>query len=102
MVTHAPAGDTFFDIIRKGATAAADKDNVSYTYSNDGDPTKEAVLIQSAIDSKVDGLAVANPSPAALNPAIKKAVDAGIPAVMFNAGFGSWQESGAVMYFGQD
>jgi simple sugar transport system substrate-binding protein len=102
MVTHAPAGDTFFDIIRKGATAAADKDNVSYTYRNDGDPTNEAVLIQSAIDSKVDGLAVANPSPAALNPVIKKAVDAGIPAVMFNAGFGSWQESGALMYFGQD
>src|SRR5438132_710426 len=27
MVTHAPAGDTFWDIIRKGAQAAADKDN---------------------------------------------------------------------------
>ena len=102
MIPHAPAGDTFFDIIRKGATAAADKDNVSYTYSNDADPTKQAVLIQSAIDSKVDGLAVSVPAPAALNPVIKKAVDAGIPAVMFNAGFQSWQESGAVMYFGQD
>ena len=102
MVTHAPAGDTFFDIIRKGATAAAAKDNVSYTYSNDGDPTKQSVLIQSAIDSKVEGIAVADPAPAALNPVIKKAVDAGIPVVMFNAGFGSWPESGALMYFGQD
>src|SRR3981081_22214 len=36
MVPPAPAGDTFFDIIRKGASAAAAKDNVSYTYSNDG------------------------------------------------------------------
>jgi simple sugar transport system substrate-binding protein len=102
MVTHAPAGDTFFDIIRKGATAAAAKDNVSYTYSNDGDPTKQSVLIQSAIDSKVEGIAVADPAPAALNPVIKKAVDAGIPVVMFNAGFSNWPESGALMYFGQD
>jgi len=102
MVTHAPAGDTFFDIIRKGATAAAAKDNVSYTYSNDGDPTKQSVLIQSAIDSKVEGIAVADPAPAALNPAIKKAVDAGIPVVMFNAGFSNWPDSGALMYFGQD
>jgi simple sugar transport system substrate-binding protein len=102
MVTHAPAGDTFFDIIRKGASAAAAKDNVSYTYSNDGDPTKQSVLIQSAIDSKVEGLAVADPAPAALNPTIKKAVDAGIPVVMFNAGFSNWTESGALMYFGQD
>ena len=102
MVTHAPAGDTFFDIIRKGASAAAAKDNVSYTYSNDGDPTKQSVLIQSAIDSKVEGIAVADPAPAALNPVIKKAVDAGIPVVMFNAGFSNWPESGALMYFGQD
>jgi simple sugar transport system substrate-binding protein len=102
MVTHAPAGDTFFDIIRKGASAAAAKDNVSYTYSNDGDPTKQSVLIQSAIDSKVEGIAVADPAPAALNPVIKKAVDAGIPVVMFNAGFNNWPDSGALMYFGQD
>ena len=38
----------------------------------------------------------------ALNPVIKKAVDAGIPVVMFNAGFNNWPDSGALMYFGQD
>ena len=35
MVTHAPSGDTFWDIIRKGAEAAAAKDNVKLIYSND-------------------------------------------------------------------
>src|SRR6185437_2165213 len=37
MITHASPGDTFWDIIRAGATAAASKDNVSLHYSNADD-----------------------------------------------------------------
>jgi simple sugar transport system substrate-binding protein len=33
---------------------------------------------------------------------VKKAVDAGIPVVAFNAGIGQYQESGAMSYFGSD
>jgi simple sugar transport system substrate-binding protein len=102
MVTHAPAGDTFFDIIRKGADAAAAQDNVDYTYAADGDPTQQAVLIQNAVDSKVDGLLVSVPAPAALTPAIQKALAAGIPVVGFNAGGDTFKQWGALMYFGQD
>ncbi|WP_433174361.1 sugar ABC transporter substrate-binding protein [Actinoallomurus sp. CA-150999] len=102
MVTHAPSGDTFWDIIQKGARAAAAKDNVQFQYSNDVDPGKQATLVQNAIDSKVDGIAVTLPNPPALIPVIKKAVAAGIPVVAFNAGVDDWQKSGALMYFGQD
>lgn len=102
MVTHAPAGDTFFDIIRKGADAAAERDNVEYTYTSDGDPTRQAVLIENAVNSKPDGLLVSVPAPAALTPAIQKAVAAGIPVIGFNAGRESFQDWGAIMYFGQD
>jgi simple sugar transport system substrate-binding protein len=102
MVTHAPAGDTFFDIIRKGADAAAEESNVEYTYSNDGDPTRQAVLIENAVNSGVQGLLVSVPAPAALTPAIQKAVDAGIPVVGFNAGRDTYEDWGAMMYFGQD
>jgi simple sugar transport system substrate-binding protein len=102
MVTHAPAGDTFFDIIRKGADAAAAESNVEYTYSNDGDPTRQAVLIENAVNSGVQGLLVSVPAPAALTPAIKKAVDKGIPVVGFNAGLDTYKDWGALMYFGQD
>jgi simple sugar transport system substrate-binding protein len=102
MVTHAPAGDTFFDIIRKGADAAAAESNVEYTYSNDGDPTRQAVLIENAVNSGVQGLLVSVPAPAALAPAIKKAVDKGIPVVGFNAGRDTYKDWGALMYFGQD
>ena len=102
MITHAAPGDTFWDIIRKGEAAAAAKDNVTVNYSNDDDPTKQATLIQDAINSNVDGIAVTDPNPQAICPTIKKAVAAGIPVVMFNAGVSNWQQCGGMSYFGQD
>jgi simple sugar transport system substrate-binding protein len=102
MITHAAPGDTFWDIIRAGASAAAAKDNVTLKYSNNDDPTQQATLIQDAINSKVNGIAVTDPAPAAICPTIKKAVAAGIPVVMFNAGVSNWQQCGGMEYFGQD
>jgi simple sugar transport system substrate-binding protein len=102
MVTHGAPGDTFWDIIRKGAQAAAAKDNVTFKYSADPDSGKQATLIQSAIDSKVDGIAVTLPDPPAIAPAVKKAIAAGIPVVAFNAGIGAYAQSGALSYFGSD
>jgi simple sugar transport system substrate-binding protein len=102
MITHAQPGDTFWDIIRAGATAAAAKDNIALKYSNNDDPTQQAQLIQDAINSKVNGIAVTDPDPAAICPEVKKAVAAGIPIVMFNAGVNNWQQCGAMEYFGQD
>src|SRR5689334_1424368 len=102
MVTHAAPGDTFWDIIRKGANAAAAKDNVTLKYSSDPSSGNQANLIQSAIDSKVDGIAITLPDPPALEPVVKKAIAAGIPVVAFNAGIGAYQTSGALSYFGSD
>jgi simple sugar transport system substrate-binding protein len=102
MITHAAPGDTFWDIIRAGASAAAAKDNINLKYSNNDDPTQQAQLITDAINSRVNGIAVTDPNPAALCPTIKKAEQAGIPVVMFNAGYTNWQSCGAMEYFGQD
>jgi simple sugar transport system substrate-binding protein len=102
MITHAAPGDTFWDIIRKGAQSASAKDNVTLKYSSDPDSGKQATLIQSAIDSKVDGIAVTMPDPPALVPTIKKAIAAGIPVVAFNAGIGAYADSGVLSYFGSD
>jgi simple sugar transport system substrate-binding protein len=102
LVTHAAPGDTFWDIIQKGAQAAAAKDNVTLKYSSDPSSGNQANLIQSAIDSKVDGIAVTLPDPPALIPAVKKALAAGIPVVAINAGIGSYEESGVLSYFGSD
>jgi simple sugar transport system substrate-binding protein len=101
MITHAAPGDTFWDIIRKGADAAAAKDNAEVQYSSDPDATKQAQLIQAAIDKKVDGIAVTDPNTPALGDVIKKAVAAGIPVTMFNAGGPDAIGLGALGYFGQ-
>ena len=101
MVTHQAPGDTFWDRIRKGAEAAAAKDGVDFQYTNDPDATKQAQLIQAAIDKKPDGIAVTDPNTGAIGDVIKKAVAAGIPVSMFNAGGDDALGLGAIGYFGQ-
>src|ERR1700750_3479627 len=53
MITHASAGDTFWDIIRAGATAAAAKDNITLKYSNNDQANQQAQLIDDAIHRTV-------------------------------------------------
>jgi ABC-type sugar transport system substrate-binding protein len=102
MVTHAVAGDTFWDIIQKGAKAAAEKDNVEFLYSADPDAGRQAQLVQTAIDQKVNGIAVTLAKPDALKDVVKKAVAAGIPVVSFNAGETEYKEMGLLAHFGQN
>ena len=101
MISHAPEGDAFFDVIKKGAQDAADKDNVEFKYSSSGEVPVQSTFIQNAIDSKVDGIAVSLPDPTALAPVIQKAVAAGIPVVAFNAGDREWQKTGALAFYGE-
>src|SRR6187551_724526 len=75
MVTHGPPGDTFWDLIRKGAETAAQKDNIDLKYSAELQGPDQANLVQNAVDSKVDGLAVTLARPEALAPAVKVAID---------------------------
>ncbi|NGO09234.1 sugar ABC transporter substrate-binding protein [Streptomyces sp. HC44] len=102
MVTHAPSGDTFWDIIRKGAQAAAAKDNVKLIYSNDENAANQANLVQNAIDQKVDGIAVTLAKPDAMKSVVAKAVKAGIPVVGFNSGMDQWKAQNLLSFFGQD
>jgi len=102
MVTHEQAGDTFWDKIRAGAQDAAKGLNVDLKYSNNENGPEQATLVQNAIDSKVDGLAVTLSNADAVIPVAKKAADAGIPVVVFNQGFDQYKQAGAKMYFGSD
>jgi len=102
MITHAQPGDTFWDIIRKGAEAAAKKDNVKLIYLADPSANKEAQLISNVVDQHVDGIALTLAFPDAEAPAVKAAQKAGIPIVGFNAGVGQWKEQGLLGYAGQD
>lgn len=102
MITHEVPGDSFWDLVRKGAEMAAKKDNIKLQYSSDPEAPNQANLVQSAIDSKVDGIAVTLAKPDAMSPAVRKAVDAGIPVVGFNSGYADWKAMGVGQYFGQD
>ncbi|KNE79483.1 MULTISPECIES: sugar ABC transporter substrate-binding protein [Streptomyces] len=102
LITHAAAGDTFWDIVRKGAETAAAKDNVELVYSGKPEAGDQANMIQNAIDQKVDGIAVTLAKPDALKSAVAKARKAGIPVVALNAGLDHWKEAGILSYFGQD
>jgi simple sugar transport system substrate-binding protein len=102
MITHEVPGDSFWDLIRKGAETAAKKDNIELRYSNDPEAPNQANLVQTAIDSGVKGIAVTLAKPEAMKAVVQSAEDKGIPVVAFNSGLKDWQAMGVKEYFGQD
>jgi simple sugar transport system substrate-binding protein len=102
MITHEQAGDTFWDKIRAGAQDAAKALNIDLKYSNNENGPEQATLVQNAIDSKVNGIAVTLSNASAVIPVAKKAADAGIQVVVFNQGINDYKTAGAKMYFGSD
>jgi simple sugar transport system substrate-binding protein len=102
MVTHEAPGDTFWDRIRAGAEQAAKDTGSTLKYSADPEATKQATLIQGAIDAKVDGIATTLVTPESLIPTVKKAVAAGIPVDSFNSGTNFFKEAGSLTHFSSD
>jgi simple sugar transport system substrate-binding protein len=102
MITHEVPGDSFWDLVRKGAETAAKKDNIELRYSNDPEAPNQANLVQTAVDSGVKGIAVTLAKPDAMRAAVQAAEAKGIPVVAFNAGVDAWQPMGIKSYFGQD
>jgi simple sugar transport system substrate-binding protein len=102
MITHEQPGDSFWDKIRAGAQQAASQLNVDLKYSNNQDAGQQATLVQNAIDSKVNGIAVTLAYADQVGPAAQKAVQGGIPTVAFNSGINEYQKYDIPMYFGSD
>lgn len=102
MVTHSGDGDTFWDIVQKGAKMAADKDNINFLYSHDDEGQQQAQLVQAAIDKKVDGLIVTLAKPDAMKDVVAKATRAGIPVITVNSGSAESKKYGALTHIGQD
>lgn len=102
MVTHAGAGDSFWDIVQKGARQAAAKDNIKFLYSNSDQGKDQAQLVQTAIDQRVDGLVVTLAKPEAMKDVVLKAEKAGIPVITINSGSAQSKDFGALAHIGQD
>ena len=102
LITHSGAGDTFWDIVRKGAEEAAGKDNVELQYLSDPEGGRQAQLIEQAVEQGVDGIAVTLAKPDAVASALEKAAAAGIPVVSLNSGEDRSVELGAFTHFGSN
>ncbi|WP_157254099.1 sugar ABC transporter substrate-binding protein [Nonomuraea typhae] len=101
VITHAAAGDKFWDVVKKGAEAAGKQYGVNVTYQGDGEAGKQSQLIDQAVAQKVDGIVVSMANPDALKEAIGKAVAAKIPVVTINSGAESSKAFGALTHVGQ-
>ena len=101
MVTHGPPGDTFWDLIRKGAETAAAKDNIELKYSAElRRPIRPTWCRTRRQQGRCTRCHLGQARSTA--PAVKAAVAAGIPVVALNAGIDAWQALGVKAYFGQD
>jgi len=102
VVTHGSAGDAFWDVVQNGAKAAGEDLGVSVEYQSDGDPQRQAQLIDAAVNQDVDGIVVSMANPDALQDSVEAAVAAGIPVVTINSGGDRSAEFGAIGHVGQD
>ncbi|MBH5337663.1 sugar ABC transporter substrate-binding protein [Streptomyces pactum] len=102
MVTHSGDGDTFWDIVQKGAEQAAVKDNIKFVYAHHEEGQQQAQLVQTFIDQDVDGLIVTLAKPDAMKGVLAKARKAGIPVITVNSGSEESKEFGALTHIGQD
>lgn len=102
LITHAVAGDTFWDIVRKGAEKAAKRDNIDLKYSHSKEGSKQEQLVKQAVDKKVDGIVLTLAKPDAMAPAVKEAQKANIPVISINAGEKASKKLGLLTHFGQN
>ena len=103
VVTHGQASDPFWSVVKAGVDDAARELGVRVEYR--APPTFDMVamaqLIDAAVASKPDGLAVSIPDPEALGRAIAGAVAVGIPVVSLNSGDDVSADLGALVHVGQ-
>ena len=102
VITHGAVGDSFWDVVKKGAEQAGKDLGVSVQYEGSGDPAQQADMINTAVANKVNGIVVSMANPDALAEPIKKAVAAGIPVITINSGQAKSKEFGALAHVGQD
>ena len=103
VVTHGQAADSFWSVVKNGVDQAAKDMGVRAEYQapNTFDMVQMSQLIDAAVASKPDGLVVSIPDADALNSAITKAVDAGIPVISINSGSDVAPKLGLLTHVGQ-
>jgi len=88
--------------VQNGAEAAGEDLGIDVDYQSDGDPQRQAQLIDAAVNQGVDGIVVSMANPDAIQESVEAAVAAGIPVVTINSGGDRSVEFGAIGHVGQD
>jgi len=101
VITHASAGDEFWDRVQSGAMQAGYDYDVTVQWASDSDPGGQSLLINQAVAAGVDGIVVSIANPDGLATAIGQAVAVGIPVVSINSGLDVWDSLGAITHVGQ-
>ena len=103
VVTHGQAADPFWAIVKKGIDQAAREMGATVLYRAPDvyEPRRMRELIDTAVANRPDGLVVSIPDPDVLAPALKRAVEAGIPIVAINSGEKAYRRLGALLYVGE-
>jgi simple sugar transport system substrate-binding protein len=103
VVTHGQASDPFWSVVKNGVDQAAADMGVEVEYSapETFDMVQMSQLIDAAVASEPDGLAISIPDPAALQESVQKANEAGIPMVTLNSGVDVYEQLGALTHVGQ-
>jgi simple sugar transport system substrate-binding protein len=102
VVTHGQAASPFWAIVRNGVEAAARQMDVlvSYRAPDIYSLARMETLIEQAVARKPDGLVVSLPEPDLL-PAVRRAVQAGVPVVSINSGSDVFGKLGILAHVGQ-
>jgi simple sugar transport system substrate-binding protein len=103
LIDHTDGTDPFWPVVLNGAQEAAKKVGAElvFRHPNKVDAVEEAQIIESTIAQKPDGMIISILDPDVIGPAIKAAVDAGIPVVSINSGSDFARKYGALLHVGQ-
>jgi simple sugar transport system substrate-binding protein len=102
VVTHGQASSPFWAIVRNGVEAAARQMDVlvSYRAPDVYSLARMKAMVDQAVASRPDGLVVSLPE-AGIAPAVRRAVQAGIPVVTINSGSDLSHRLGVLAHVGQ-
>ena len=103
LVSHGQTSDPFWSVVANGAADAAREMGVRLEYQapTGFDMVRMSQLIDAAVASRPNALAISVPDPDALAASVKAAVAAGIPAISVNSGDAAWQRLGFLAHIGQ-
>jgi simple sugar transport system substrate-binding protein len=103
VVTHGQASDPYWSVVQNGVNQAA-KDmgvQVEYQAPDTFDMVAMSQLIDAAVASQPDGIALSIPDADALGDSIKAGVDAGIPMISLDSGSDVAADLGMLTHVGQ-